>query len=154
MNIRTRLTEYVRACFTGIWIESHEHQEALTEIAELCRDEQWQLATWDIDSGLNIPGQSETENSNSDPLAAIRAVNALATSDGTAIIVLQNFHRFMQLVQYTLRTARLKIQQPQPALWQQKLVADVHPATVPGLSDRPRVSAAHAAPDRCDARNR
>lgn len=96
MNIRTRLTEYVRACFTGIWIESHEHQEALTEIAELCRDEQWQLATWDIDAGLNIPGQSETETSGSDPLAAIRAVNALATPDGTAIIVLQNFHRFMQ----------------------------------------------------------
>ena len=96
MNIRTRLTEYVRACFTGIWIESHEHQEALTEIAELCRDEQWQLATWDIDAGLNIPGQSETEISGSDPLAAIRAVNALATPDGTAIIVLQNFHRFMQ----------------------------------------------------------
>ena len=96
MNIRTRLTEYVRACFTGIWIESHEHQEALTEIAELCRDEQWQLATWDIDAGLNIPGQSVTEAAGSDPLAAIRAVNALATPDGTAIIVLQNFHRFMQ----------------------------------------------------------
>ena len=96
MNIRTRLTEYVRACFTGIWIESHEHQEALTEIAELCRDEQWQLATWDIDAGLNIPGQSETEAAGSDPLTAIRAVNALATPDGTAIIVLQNFHRFMQ----------------------------------------------------------
>ncbi|WP_417377896.1 AAA family ATPase [Gimesia sp.] len=96
MNIRTRLTEYVRACFTGIWIESHEHQEALTEIAELCRDEQWRLATWDIDAGLNIPGQSETEAAGSDPLAAIRTVNALATPDGTAIIVLQNFHRFMQ----------------------------------------------------------
>ncbi|QDU09630.1 AAA family ATPase [Gimesia aquarii] len=96
MSIRARLTEYVRACFTGIWIESHEHQEALTEIAELCRDEQWQLATWDIDSGLNIPGQSETEASSSDPLAAIRAINALATPDGTAILVLQNFHRFIQ----------------------------------------------------------
>ena len=96
MNIRNRLTEYIRACFTGIWIESHEHQEALTEIAELCRDEQWQLATWDIDAGLNIPGQSEAEVTGSDPLAAIRAVNELATPDGTAIIVLQNFHRFMQ----------------------------------------------------------
>ncbi|WP_417381914.1 AAA family ATPase [Gimesia sp.] len=96
MNIRNRLTEYIRACFTGIWIESYEHQEALTEIAELCRDEQWQLATWDIDAGLNVPGQPEPEASGSDPLAAIRAVNALAAPDGTAIIVLQNFHRFMQ----------------------------------------------------------
>ncbi|MBN71653.1 MAG: AAA family ATPase [Gimesia sp.] len=96
MNIRNRLIEYIRACFTGIWIESYEHQEALTEIAALCRDEQWQLATWDIDAGLKIPGQPEPEASGSDPLAAIRAVNALATPDGTAIIVLQNFHRFMQ----------------------------------------------------------
>ncbi|MCH9791186.1 MAG: AAA family ATPase [Planctomycetes bacterium] len=96
MKLTNRLSEYVRACFTGIWIESHEHQDALTEIAQLCHDQQWQLATWDIDSGLNIPGQSETETSGSDPLAAIRAVNALATSDGTAILVLQNFHRFMQ----------------------------------------------------------
>tara|TARA_R110002111_G_scaffold249229_1_gene313075 strand:- start:5006 stop:6397 length:1392 start_codon:yes stop_codon:yes gene_type:complete len=65
-------------------------------MAELCRDEQWQLATWNIDAGLNVPGQSDPEISGSDPLAAIRAVNALATPEGTAIIVLQNFHRFMQ----------------------------------------------------------
>lgn len=106
MNIRTRLTEYVRACFTGIWIESHEHQEALTEIAELCRDEQWQLATWDIDSGLSVPGQSDQETSSSDPLAAIRAVNALATPDGTAILVLQNFHRFIQSAEVTQALSR------------------------------------------------
>ena len=86
----------MRACFTGIWIESHEHHDALTEIAGLCRDQQWQLATWDIETGLTIPGQSETDNVSSDPLAAIRAINTLATPDGTAVLVLQNFHRFMQ----------------------------------------------------------
>lgn len=96
MNLRNRLTEYVRACFTGIWIESHEHQDALTEIAQLCRDEQWQIATWDIETGLSIPGQAEADATNNDPLAAIRSVNALATPDGTAILVLQNFHRFTQ----------------------------------------------------------
>jgi len=96
LNLRNRLTEYVRACFTGIWIESHEHQDALTEIAQLCRDEQWQIATWDIEAGLSIPGQAEADATNNDPLAAIRSVNALATPDGTAILVLQNFHRFTQ----------------------------------------------------------
>ena len=30
-----------------------------------------------------------------DPLAAIKALNALATPDGTAILVLRNFHRFL-----------------------------------------------------------
>jgi hypothetical protein len=96
MPLAERLAEYVRACFTGIWIESHEHQDALTEIASLCREEDWQLATWDIDAGLSIPGQTETDTASSDPLAAIRAVNSLATPEGTAILVLQNFHRFMQ----------------------------------------------------------
>lgn len=96
LYLTRRLSDYVRACFTGIWIESHEHSDALTEIAQLCRDEQWQLATWDIEAGLNIPGQAESDTSGSDPMAAIRSVNALATQDGTAILVLQNFHRFMQ----------------------------------------------------------
>jgi SpoVK/Ycf46/Vps4 family AAA+-type ATPase len=96
MQLTNRLSEYVRACFTGIWIESREHQDALTEIAGLCLQEDWQLATWDIDSGLNVPGQTEPVTESPDPLAAIRAVNALATPEGTAILVLQNFHRFMQ----------------------------------------------------------
>ena len=96
MKLTNRLSEYVRACFSGIWIESHEHQDALTEIAQLCLDQQWQLATWDIESGLNVSGQAEQDVSSNDPLAAIRSINALATPDGTAILVLQNFHRFLQ----------------------------------------------------------
>ena len=43
MNLSETLREYIRACFTGLWIESHEHADALTEIADLCREEQ--LAT-------------------------------------------------------------------------------------------------------------
>src|SRR5687767_7949852 len=97
MTLAERLAEYVRACFTGIWIESHEHQDALTEIARLCRQEDWQLATWDVASGLRSVGQEEqTEQGSPDPLAAIRALSSLASTDGTAILVLANFHRFLQ----------------------------------------------------------
>jgi SpoVK/Ycf46/Vps4 family AAA+-type ATPase len=106
LKINTRLSEYVRACFTGIWIESHEHQDALTEIAQLCLDQQWQLATWDIESGLNVSGQAEQDASSNDPLAAIRSINALATPDGTAILVLQNFHRFLQSAEVVQALAR------------------------------------------------
>ena len=95
MNLNQRLMEYVRACFTGLWIVSHEHQDALSEIAQLCRDQQWQLATWDIECGLNTAVQLESIGSH-DPLSAIRAVNDLAMPNGTAILVLQNFHRFLQ----------------------------------------------------------
>jgi SpoVK/Ycf46/Vps4 family AAA+-type ATPase len=106
LKLTNRLSEYVRACFTGIWIESHEHQDALTEIAQLCLDQQWQLATWDIESGLNVPGQTEQDASGNDLLAAIRSINALATPDGTAILVLQNFHRFLQSAEVVQALAR------------------------------------------------
>ncbi len=106
MKLNTRLTEYGRACFTGIWIESHEHQDALTEIAQLCRDQQWQLATWDIESGLNVPDQPQQDTIGNDPLAAIRSINALASPDGTAILVLQNFHRFLQSAEVVQALAR------------------------------------------------
>ena len=95
MTLTERLGEYVRACFTGLWIESHEHQDALVAIAQLCRQEDWMMATWDIEQGQKTPG-AEVDTGASDPLAAIRSINSLATPDGTAILVLQNFHRFMQ----------------------------------------------------------
>ena len=75
MPLASELREYISGCFTGIWIQSHEHEDALTEIAQLCRQEEWRLATWDIETGLNIPGQENTEAGGADPLAAIRAVN-------------------------------------------------------------------------------
>lgn len=95
MSLIERLEECARACFTAVWIQSHEHQDALVAIAQLCRQENWQLATWDIEQGLQVPG-AEVDATSSDPLAAIRSINALATPDGTAILVLQNFHRFIQ----------------------------------------------------------
>ena len=44
MILSKRLAENVRACFSGIWIQSCEHDDALMEIARLCHDEQWRLA--------------------------------------------------------------------------------------------------------------
>jgi len=96
MSLATTLREYLAACFTGLWIQSHEHEDALAEIAQLCRAEEWRLATWDVSRGLQIAGQyEEADLTGTDPLAAIRSINTLATPDGTAILVLTNFHRFI-----------------------------------------------------------
>ncbi len=96
MLLAQQLAEYISACFTALWIQSHEHEDALAEIAQLCRNEDWRLATWDVSQGLQIAGQSEeADSTGTDPLAAIRSINTLATPDGTAILVLSNFHRFM-----------------------------------------------------------
>jgi hypothetical protein len=99
MLLSAQLAEYISACFTGLWVVSHEHDDALTEIAAMCREAHWRLAVWDVERSLQLPGQSSGESPDSgsgDPLAAIRALGTLATPDGSAILVLLNFHRFMQ----------------------------------------------------------
>ena len=98
MSLTQSLAEYISACFTGLWIESHEHDDALREIAQLCREQNWRLASWDIEQGLRVPGQNNDQSADaggSDPLAAIRSINALASADSSAILVLTNFHRFL-----------------------------------------------------------
>ena len=69
MSLADRMSEYVSACFTGLWIQSCEHEDALAEIAQMCRDEDWNLATWDIDGGLQVPGQGDGQCIQIKPLA-------------------------------------------------------------------------------------
>ncbi|MDR3638636.1 MAG: AAA family ATPase [Isosphaeraceae bacterium] len=98
MTLAERLSEYVRACFTGLWVQSHEPHDALQEIAQLCRQNHWTLAAWDIDQGLSLAGHTADASaamSAADPLAAIRTLGSLAASGDTALLVLRNFHRFL-----------------------------------------------------------
>ncbi|WP_417745847.1 AAA family ATPase [Rosistilla oblonga] len=95
MSLTQRLQEYVRACFTGIWIQSHEHHDAILEMTQMCRQEGWRVANWNIASGLHCGGEPLSVDAN-DPLAAIRSAKAIADVDGTTLLVLENFHRFMQ----------------------------------------------------------
>ena len=99
MTLSSRLTEYIAACFTGLWVQSHEHDDAIAEITQMCRNENWRLCVWDVARGLQIPGQANGQPADaggSDPLAAIRSVNALAAPESSALLVLVNFHRFLQ----------------------------------------------------------
>src|SRR5262249_37407103 len=99
MTLAERLAEYVRACFTGLWIRTFEPDDALTEIARLCRQQRWNLATWDIERGLSLAGHAADASSvatgATDPVAAIRALTGLGTPDGTELLVLRNLHRFL-----------------------------------------------------------
>lgn len=102
MTLTERLRELVRAAFSGLWVHSFEHDDALAEIASLCRRQDWTLASWDIDRGLSVAGQAPDAGAipgAADPLAAIRSLDALATPDGTALLVLRNFHRFLTSVE-------------------------------------------------------
>jgi hypothetical protein len=109
MTLSERLAENVRACFAGIWIKSSEHEDALLEIARLCHGENWRFATWDIDQGLRVSGQSAngvSEPNAADPLAAVRALGAMATDDSPSLLVLVNFHRFLNAAEIVQAVAR------------------------------------------------
>ena len=96
--LKEKLKELVSACFTGIWIESFEHQEAIREIVGLCREEGWINANWDVGSGLKIQGGEPVADA-TDPLAAIRALSGLASPEGTTLLVMNNLHKFVSSVE-------------------------------------------------------
>ncbi len=96
MSLSHRLHEFISAAFTGLWVQSHEHEDALAEITRLCRDHSWPLAIWDIDLGFQTAGATaEASASPADPIAAIHALASLANPNGSALLVLPNFHRFL-----------------------------------------------------------
>ena len=86
------MREYVAGCFTGIWIQTQEPQEAISEIKQLCQSEGWGVGTWNIDRGLHVAGQAVPDAQ--DPLAAVKAAAAIG-GEGTSVLVLENYHRFL-----------------------------------------------------------
>ncbi len=100
MTLSERLSEYIAAAFTGLWVHSFEHEDALADIARLCQEQQWSLAVWDIDRGLQVgsgagEGTPAAAAEASDPVAAVKAIGALADPDSSALLVLPNFHSFL-----------------------------------------------------------
>jgi ATPase family associated with various cellular activities (AAA) len=92
------LTDYINACFTGLWVQTHEPDEAEREIVRHAREKKWKIAIWDIANGLRLPanpGTARHDAGTGDPLAVLRALPSLAEKDGTAVLLLHNFHRVL-----------------------------------------------------------
>jgi hypothetical protein len=97
MTLTEQLTDYIHAAFSGLWIQTAEADEAEREIAALACNKKWKLAAWDVASGLRVlsePGTFRGDAQPGDPLAVLRAVPTLAERNGTALVLLHNFHRF------------------------------------------------------------
>ena len=93
LTLTASLREYIAAAFPGIWVESHEHTEAIREIAALCKEQSWSLATWDIDKGLQCGNNAALAAP--DPLTAVRALANMAVPDSSVLLVLPNYHKFL-----------------------------------------------------------
>jgi hypothetical protein len=99
MKLTEQLTDYVHAAFTGLWIQTHEPDEAQREILQHAQREKWRVALWDVAHGLQLPHHPDTPSQGAgagDPLPALKALPALADSKGTALLILHNFHRFLK----------------------------------------------------------
>src|SRR5690348_12395444 len=99
MRLTDQITDYVNAAFTGLWVQTHEPDEAEREIVQHARQQQWKIAAWDMANGLRLPGNANSprqETGAGEPLAALRALPAVAERNGTALLLLlHNFHRFL-----------------------------------------------------------
>jgi hypothetical protein len=98
MNLTEQLTDYVNAAFSGLWVLTQEPDEAEREITQLARGRGWKLAAWDVAGGLRVPSEPGAYRGDAqpgDPLAVLRAVPTLADRDGTALVLLHNFNRFL-----------------------------------------------------------
>ncbi|QEG24780.1 AAA family ATPase [Mariniblastus fucicola] len=95
-TLSEELHDHISACFTGLWIHSHEHAEAIAETGRLCRDNDWNFFTWDVANGMMASGTTPLNSeSRTDPLAAIRAFTSDGSTEMPSILVLKNFHRFL-----------------------------------------------------------
>jgi hypothetical protein len=97
-SLTDQLTDYVHAAFTGLWVQTHEPDEAEREIVQHACRLKWLVAAWDVAGGLRLPaspGTFDGEAGTGDPLAALRALPGLAEPSGTALLLLHNFHRFL-----------------------------------------------------------
>jgi hypothetical protein len=108
-TLNTHLRELVSAAFSAIWIQTHEPQEAIRELTNLCRSEGWRIGTWDCDRGMTfplehiqMPGVTDTQ----DPLAIIRALPHVANGSGTTLAIFESLNRFLGSVEIIQALAR------------------------------------------------
>ena len=84
--------EHVNAAFSGIWIQTHQADEAETEIRHAAKEQNWELAVWDIANGIRS-GTGAKGVAAGDPLAGVKHLEGMA--DQTCVLVIHNLHRFL-----------------------------------------------------------
>lgn len=102
MSFTKTLVEYVNAGFSGIWIQSFEHEDAVDAIRKVgaAQPIPWKVGVWDVAAGMAVDGNAVKL----DPLGAIGYVHALneVNRDITepelkhdVVVVLKNYHMFV-----------------------------------------------------------
>jgi hypothetical protein len=111
--LQRQLIEYVNAGFSGIYVKTHEPDEALRELRLIERAQEWHVMEFDMDRGLSHDGANG--DGNADPTGALKELRKAAErrgggNGGSVLLVAPSFHRFLtdpMLVQTLQRTLSL-----------------------------------------------
>ena len=86
-TLKERFAELVRAAFPGVLIATPEPEEVLRDVAGVCGDNNWNVATWRAEGGEDGPA---------DPLAAVKALPQSGDGERPSLLVMLHPHRFFQ----------------------------------------------------------
>ena len=84
-GLAAKLAELIAAAFPGVLVTSDEPEEVLRDLARLCGERNWNLATWAADGGEDGPA---------DPLAAVKALPASGDGETPSVLAMVHVHRF------------------------------------------------------------
>ena len=99
------LVEHINAAFSGIWVQTHQADEAEAEIRQAAKEQAWELAVWDVANGIRSATGAKGVAAG-DPLGGVKHLEGMAGQ--TCVLVVHNLHRFLanaelvQVVQNTL----------------------------------------------------
>ena len=86
-GLAAKLSELIAAAFPGVLAVGPEPEEVLRDLAGLCRDRGWNLATWTADGGEDGPA---------DPLAAVKALPQSGDGETPSLLAMVHPQRFLQ----------------------------------------------------------
>lgn len=103
MSLGEDIQQYLRAGFTGLWVETFEFADALREITPVCVKEGWPVVVWDFAAGIQSDSitvnkiatyLSKNSNYQMKPLPLAQDIPLLTQEIGSprVVWVLKNFH--------------------------------------------------------------
>jgi hypothetical protein len=90
-DLRSRIINYIRAGYPGLYLVSHEEQRVDAELKTIAQDLKYSLLFWSAVDGL-VDAAKGTTNAANDPLEALLAIQDLKEK---TIILLRDFHLFL-----------------------------------------------------------
>jgi len=90
--MKTKIINYIRAGYPGLYLVSAEEQRVALEMTRIAQELKYNLVFWSVVDGL-VDTQKGTNNSANDPLEALIAIRDLKEK---TLILLRDFHLFLQ----------------------------------------------------------